>query len=209
MISVISTGLNAKTKFKCLASVKAQTCCEFEHIYVEASTQSPILSSQVNYRDAIFGLPDDRIVVLLDGDDWFAGPETLAHIQDLHNAGAWVTYGSFVHSDGRKGFSAPYLHSEDVRASPWRASHTKSFLAGLYKKIRQSDFTELAHDMPLMFALIEMSGHDRSYYNPDVGYVYNLATSYEFNADEAGLQAEQEANKKARELPPYSRLETL
>lgn len=206
MISVVSTGKNALTKDLCIESVASQKLPPgvlWRHLYTESSTQNPIKSSQENYRDLILELPDDDICVMLDGDDWLAHEHALANIYELHQLGKWVTWGSFKYADGRPGFTGEYVVGDNVRRADWRASHCKTFRAGLYKHIRQSDFTELAHDMPLMFALIEMAGWDKVAHNEDVCYVYNFKSSFEFNADEAGRAAELVANKRSRDLTSY------
>ncbi len=213
MITVVSTGLNTPTKQKCIESVKMQKLppgVEMQHIYIEASEQNPIKSCAQNYRDVIMSLPADHIVVMLDGDDWLAHDKAVSTMWKLHAIdGAWVTYGSFKYADGRPGITSPYLPGEDPRQTPWRASHTKTFRAGLYHHIRPTDIEELALDMPLMFAVMEMAGYDRCIHNEDVGYVYNFSTSYEWNTDEPGRTAEKKAAAKARNLTPYAVRNTI
>jgi hypothetical protein len=149
-------------------------------------------------------LADDDIVVSLDGDDWLAHPGVLTRVQEEHDAGALVTYGSFIYADGRRGFASQLVGP--VRASPWVTTHLKTFRAGLAKKIPHAHlqtpdglWLENARDQALMFPLVDMAG-DRARFIPDVLHVYNAANSDEFTKGPSFIMAELEASAYLRGL---------
>lgn len=224
---VISTAFDPPpdAKAKCLASVAEQTISrthDCPHIYVDASCQREPLSHFENLLAAVEGaLPhyyvypqsraaDDEIVICLDGDDWLATPTALARVQEEHDRGALLTYGSFRYADGRPGFAA-YTDPATCRTDSWTATHLKSFRAGLLRRIDpehlryKGAWLEHARDLALMYPLLEMA-RERAVYIPDVLYVYNYANSTEFRGDAAMLAAERECVRYVRGLPKYERI---
>lgn len=156
---------------------------------------------------AIAPLPDDTIVVSLDGDDYLL-PNALERVQREHDAGALVTYGSFLYSDGRKPTWVHELRGP-VREVPWVTTHLKTFRAGLFKRIRHADlktaggqWLEHARDMALMFPLVEMAG-DRARFIPEPLMIYNYANSCEHRLGAPWVAAEQEEERRLRALPRY------
>ncbi len=130
----------------------------------------------------------EDIIVCLDGDDWFACPDTLSQVnRAYHEHDCWVTYGQFQYVNGDYGFCQPF-------ASPWdfqnlrryfRTSHLRTFRAGLFHRIADQDpnfdcfkdgtgeWITSAVDVALMCPLLEMAGFDRVRYIDRVLYVYN------------------------------------
>jgi hypothetical protein len=162
---VVSTGLNAPAKARCLESVASQKGVPFRHVYIEAGDQVPRLSMTENVHRAVYACDPQDIIVSVDGDDWLAHDRVLEQVQAMHDAGAWVTYGSFVFAD-EPGYDpkawwpgkrddvvyvrtsplyqrpayprAPYA-STAYRYEPWLASHLKTFRAFLYQGIAEED----------------------------------------------------------------------
>lgn len=213
MIYVVSTGLAAPTRETCMASVAMQTGVECEHRYIEASLQNPCRDVITNQAMAICTMRPDDIVAFLDGDDWLAVPHALSRVQQMHESGGWVTWGSFEYADGRPGFAAPY-HGGDVRAHDWHATHLKTMRAGLFQRLRTEDLTwpdgePVPWDMVAMFAAIEMAGWDRTRYCDEILYVYNFGSSHEWNAGRDGRAREIELAREIRSRRPYERVEEL
>lgn len=135
-----------------------------------------------NIVDAVrlHGRPGD-VVIILDGDDQLA-PDALQKLDVAYRAGAWLTYGNFITSSGKRSWMPPYpqkaLREGLVRQFPWRASHPKTFKFELFEKLDDSDFThdgkwfQTAGDVALMLPLLELAA-ERSVYIPDTIYVYN------------------------------------
>lgn len=177
---VVSTCLHASTPDRCRQSVASQTL-PVRHIFIEASLQVEPKTHSENLFDAVQNLDPDTVVLQLDGDDWFAHPHVAAQIADLYKDPAvWLTYGSFSTEDGRyHETNAPYAPNEDVRTTPWRCSHLKTFRAGLFQRIDSVDlklpdgtWTNRAVDHATMFPMIEMAGWDRTRWVKDILYVY-------------------------------------
>ena len=184
-----------------------QESAVYEHIYIEASEQNPVLRAEENFFEVVRSLPPDSIVCCLDGDDWLAHPDVLAGIEAIYDIwpSTLVTYGSFVFADGRPGFAAPVQWPP--RQHAWTATHLKTFKAGLYQKIRPEDILSfpLARDLAMMFPLLEMAGPERSVFNPTIDYVYNYGASWEFNtASRADLVREQVYVKQLRSMKEYT-----
>ncbi len=191
MITVISTGLNAPTKARCVESVARQRSVEFEHVYIEAGEQSPPRTALENIYRAIIG------------------------VRAVHdNPDIWVSYGSYVCADGRPGISTPYK-TDAFRTSPWCASHLKTFRAGLFQRIDLKDLTDkdgwlaLAIDQAIMFPMLEMAGLEHSTYVMNIRYIYNYASSYQHNTDTQGLRAERIAEAHIRSRASYRKLVSL
>jgi hypothetical protein len=184
MITVLSTGFRAPTKIRCLTSVEVQTA-QHEHDYIEASDQRPPLTVTENIWRACRDLPPDRVVAWIDGDDWLAHDEVLAHVLKLHVDGALCTYGSFRFADGRTpGFKA-YKDPKRCREEPWWGTHLKTFRAGLVANIDYRDlhdangkWIDMCCDQALMFPVLEQAGA-AAVFVPEILYVYSYGTSWE------------------------------
>jgi hypothetical protein len=214
MIVVVSTGLSANTKQRCIDSVKSQKGASFEHVYIEAGDQNPRLCQPENVYNVVSNLAKDVICVALDGDDYLAHDHVLERVQKMHDDGAWVTYGSFEYADGRPGFARKYA-TTNYRQEEWAATHLKSWRAALYHRIQLADLKDTggawmdrAQDLALMFPLLEMAG-SRVTFCSEVLYVYNLANSMEFNAPSADRERERKNAALIRLRPVYERVESL
>ena len=216
-ILVVSTGNAAPTREKCIASVDMQEGVDVHHVYVEASAQSPRRGVMQNRYEAITLGPwrsPETIVAIVDGDDWLVTKDALAKVQAVHDAGAWLTWGSFELADGRPGCCARY-GDDDPRTTPWRMSHLKTFRLGLFQRIKlehlQRDGQWLQHalDLAIMFPMYELCPPERRRFIPDILYADNLATRHEWNSPPDGLQREREDVAYVRGLPRYERIEKL
>lgn len=201
---------------RCVRSVETQTLYDWRHLYLDALNGElhELATGTVTEWPADLGalgnqlrmwedLHDDDVIVMLDGDDWFASDWALEHVSRAYAAGAMMTYGSFMWRDGRIGFGSPV--GTDPRAEPWRASHLKTCRAGLIKRIKDADlrrtdgeYFRCAGDQALMLPMLEMAGA-RATWIPEILYCYN-APPYVASAD-----AFSEV-RTIRERPRYERL---
>ncbi len=161
---------------------------------------------------------DDDLVVVLDGDDWFANEDVLSKLNRYYaNPDVWVTYGQYIrYPDFSKGCCAPvsqkYLEEGQVREGLWYYSHLRAFYAGLFKKIKLEDllfegeFLKATYDMAIMFPMIEMAA-THCYFIPDLLYVYNYQTP--LNDAKIREKFQKQMEVYIRNLPKYARLETL
>lgn len=208
VVSTASESIPVELRRKCIESVRCQTGVEVTHCYRHCSVEDYFPTMVTVIRT----FPADAVVVNLDGDDWLGPTDALEIVAHAHAVGALVTYGSFIHADGRQGFAAPYAHDEDVRRTPWRATHLKTFRAGLFQSIDPEDFkidgawAKGARDQAFMLPMLEMAGHDRAVYIPDILCVYNDVTSGVFQDPRAVVQ-ECAAELALRAKAPYKRVE--
>jgi hypothetical protein len=204
MITVISTAA-VEVGQKCRASVASQVGVLVEHRCVVGGP-----SKLANLRATIARLPASRVVAIVDGDDWLARTDAIKIVAALHEAGAWVTYGSFRYADGRPGFAAPV--DGEPRDAPWSATHLRTFRAGLFHAIQEpdllvsptsADYLPHADDLATMIPMLEMAG-PRAVFVPEVLYVYDLAASFEWSADARGLALERSCAALVRGRPAYA-----
>jgi hypothetical protein len=215
-LTVVSTAIAPPTKQRCIDSIDAQKgCSPFVHIYVDAAEQEPRLNAMENMWRTIMMLDPTDIVVQVDGDDWLAHDRALATVEEMHKAGAWVTYGSYVFADGRAGHMREYPPDADVRKYLWLATHLKTFRASLFQAVPKERFMmngqwlEHARDLATMFPVMEQAGPERCTFCPEVLYVYNFESSNEHNARVEDLMYEQKCVAHVRGQAPMARLEAL
>ena len=164
---------------------------------------------------------DESIVVLLDGDDWFASPSVLSKVNQTYNdKGCWVTYGSYVEFPSmKKGvFSQKIpqktIENKSYRSEPWRSSHLRTFKVKLWRKIKDQDFlysktgkfVKAAWDLAFMFPMLEMSGN-RAEYIPDIMYFYNRENPLNEDKVNHSLQLGEETEMRSRKS--YDLLESI
>lgn len=166
---------------------------------------------------AVHECADDKIIVTLDGDDWFAHDGVLAKLNEVYsNPRVWMTYGSYTlfPDEGRKGCCAPIppaiVKANAFRECKWLSSLLRTFYAGLFKRIAYQDllhnesFFPMAWDLAFMFPMLEMCG-DRFAYIPEILYVYNIASpinDYKINRQlQLSLEQIIRRKKKYAKLP--------
>jgi glycosyltransferase involved in cell wall biosynthesis len=237
-MTVTSTALNAeKTVAKCISSVQDQTFTAWTHILIDAKSSDNTVGVardqaegwdrtlvrrndvRKNIMENLWGiwqtLPDEEVIVWLDGDDWLAHDQALQVVADAYTTcdEPWLTYGQFMFANGEIGFASPYLMPP--REDPvWRATHLKTFRAGLVKKIDPAHLHDatgawgsMANDQAVMLPLLEMAGERHTVIN-NILYVYNFDHSWFANHDTQGRAQESNEASRIRTLPSYSRLET-
>lgn len=231
MIRVTSTACNpGPLVMSCVRSVAEQTYQDWRLDYFDAAStdgmcrdaaevfgaEKRITFHYETTRTGIFdkllplwrSLPDDDIIVWLDGDDRLAVDQALDVVALYHDAGAQVTYGQFIWADGTPGFAAQV--GNDPRTQPWTATHLKTFRAGLVKRIKDEDLRDAdgqyfryVTDQCVMLPLLEMAP-ERSLFINKVLHVYSGSRGTQSDADR---QAEFAALKRIRALPRYARVE--
>ena len=215
-IVVISTALHAEAfAAKCIRSVDEQDYEKVSHLYIANDHEtlkaaceddsirgrclvrySPSAPPQgENIYEAIHELKDKVIVALLDGDDWLARPDALSIVAKAYeHPDVWVTFGSFAYADGRPGFASAYypetIRERSFAQDKWRATHLKTFRAGLYKQIPKShlqidgEWHPHGGDLAIMFSLLEMAGW-RHRFIQEVIYTFNVGHAFESRKEDA------------------------
>lgn len=139
-----------------------------------------------NYAAAFRRAPRDSIVVHLDGDDWLPDPLVLSYLNMVyHDANVWMTYNTWIGSDGSpssSSFPVPprVIAANDFRASPWGTSHLHSFRAPLWTHVREESLIDPLSGQPwrgavdhaLYLPMLELAGR-HSRHLDRITYVYN------------------------------------
>lgn len=131
--------------------------------------------------------PDD-VVIWLDGDDELT-PGAIERVARFHELdGVWLTYGSFERDDGWPDYHVSPVfgrrYREPPRSSAFRATHLRTFRAGLVQALlgsaseylldERGDFFKASPDVAVMVSLLELAG-ERYFVSTDVLCRYNYA----------------------------------
>jgi glycosyltransferase involved in cell wall biosynthesis len=161
--------------------------------------------------------PDD-IIVVLDGDDWFATPDALRIIHDTYRRSeCWMTYGSWIadrqdiEPDRRGMWPAYPENTTDFRHADWLGTAVRTWKRWLWDLIDENDFRDrdgnyfrVTEDQAAVLPMLEMSGTSRARHIPEPLMVYNRSSPHA-----CGLTHCEEmlANGRyIRTLPPYTQL---
>jgi glycosyltransferase involved in cell wall biosynthesis len=167
-----------------------------------------------NLYETIARCEDTEIIVILDGDDWFARPNVLKIVNKAYSTQSiWLTHGTLIeYPQNVVAWSIP-VPQDIVKRNAFRTyrcpSHLKTFYAWLFKKIKVEDlkiegeFFSMTWDQAIMFPMIEMAGHRHAFIS-DVLYVYNMTNPINDNKVDAQLQRDLEI--LIRSKPPYTPL---
>lgn len=158
---------------------------------------------------------DERIMIELDGDDWFANDHVLALINKVYSKyNPWLTYGELqISNSSRIGDSQPIPEevtaNNTIRSYEWITSALRTWKAWLFKRIKKEDlmfrgsFLPMAWDQAFMLPMVEMAG-PRLFFVPDILYIYNLDTGINDGAVNGQMQGY--LKMYVRRLPRYDRL---
>jgi hypothetical protein len=231
-LTITSTVKNAPHSIaRCIRSVRDQSHTDWSHHVWCLDTASWNSAADAGVRGSLHAvtddttphlanllplwreLPPDEVIVWLDGDDWLAVPHALAVVARAHESDL-VTYGSFILPDGAPGFSPRHAGpvGRQPRREPWRASHLKTFRAGLVQAMRDEDFREesgtyagLVSDLRVMFGVLELAPQ-HSVYIPNALVVYNVDHSFHVKATPRERAREAEEEKRVRAMKAYDPL---
>ena len=186
----------------------------------EATDKVTVIRNPENYKAlynlyyTIQSLPDDTIVVILDGDDWFAHPRVLKELNRYYSdPNIWMTYSQYItYPKYEKGKMLPVnVKKKNLRGQTFFPS-LRTFYAGLFKKIKLKDllykggFFQASWDAAVMLPLWEMA-RQHSVFIPDVLYVYNRETP--LNDDKLYKESQFLFNRYIRSLPPYEDVDSF
>jgi|TARA_R110002020_G_scaffold124448_4_gene281426 glycosyltransferase involved in cell wall biosynthesis len=171
-----------------------------------------------NMYGAVHDAADKTIIVVVDGDDWLAGPEVLQKLNEVYKDGpVWMTNGSYQEVPTNQTVS-PRINQTywngNIRHKGWEFSHLGTFRKELFCKIKRKDlmnkkleFWNTTSDQAMMWPMAEMSGPDHFRAIEEVLYIYNRLNPL---SDDKVHRADQLATEHAiRTITPYSRLDTL
>jgi hypothetical protein len=145
VIVFVSTGFRSSNKEACLRSVREQTA-PHEHLYIEASEQTPPKPAMQNLWETVMGLPPDAIVAHLDGDDELARPDALAIVAAAYeDPDVWMTYGSqrVIDVNHSQADHRTKLLDDVPERQQDCPSHLKTYRAWLFQKAHEDPRAEL------------------------------------------------------------------
>ncbi len=164
-------------------------------------------------------ISDDKIVVILDGDDLFPHNNVLLTLEDYYsNPDVWLTYGilkTFPEASYMGEEIEEYIFTENlIRQKGW-CSALRSFKARLYKKIKVEDFyykgefMKVTWDLAFMLPMIEMCNGTKRHcvYIDEVLYLYRVNTT--LNDFRIRNDLQKEVDRYIRTLKPYNSLQEL
>ena len=166
-----------------------------------------------NIYKAIHACGDEKIIAIVDGDDWLAHTSVLKDLNSYYaNEDVWLTYGQYRQiPENHVGLSEPvaksFLKKGKVRFGRWVYSHLRTFYAGLFKNIdlsylvKGSKFFPTTYDLAIMYPMLEMA-REHAYFVPDELYIYN----YENPINDGKIRSKEQRrlSKYIRSLPIYA-----
>ncbi len=169
-----------------------------------------------NLYNAIWMCAPSDVIINLDGDDWFAHVDVIAHVRRAYaDPNVWLTYGQFIYwPSNEKGFAeeipAHIIQENSFRTAHYGTTALRSFYAGLFHHIKKEDllydgkFFNVTHDLAIMFPMLEMAG-EHSRFLPEVNYVYNIQN--QINDYKVRLDEQAEADRYIRKKEKYQPLQ--
>ena len=110
----------------------------------------------------------EDVIIILDGDDWFASPDVLQYLNDIYEKEKFS-----------RQLPQNIIDNQLYRESEWMTSHLRTYKFKLWEQIEDADmrnkdgkYYPMAADLPTMFPMLEMAG-DRSHYIDKVLHIYN------------------------------------
>lgn len=169
------------------------------------------LYAMENLYQVIQSLPEDDIVVVVDGDDWLARSDVIDQIVKQYDEhGAMLTFGRYVkYPTFEPGPIREAYRNLSIREEEWFLSHVKTFYAKLFQKIRLNDlmidgaFVKAASDVAMMWPMYEMAG-EHVHQMDETLYVYNLENVDRVAISQPGEQ--QHVVDYLRKQSPYERV---
>lgn len=171
---------------------------------------------------AIPECPDNYVICILDGDDWYATPQSLARVaQEYQDPSVWMTYGNYqCWPNEVASWCAPLVprivKERLFRKVRWFTAHHRTYYAWLLKRIKKEDlmyngeFLQATCDMAFSFPALEMAsggnhlcGHIR--FIPQPIYIYNIATAA--NDYKVRFDLQEQMHRYIRNLPSYQPLD--
>ena len=145
--------------------------------------------SMANLVDAIrrSGAASEDVIVVLDGDDWLAGDDSLQIIADAYERlDCWLTYGSWLSvklaPSGKPHGCWPAYPEEtvDFRSHPFLGTAVRTWKRWLWDHLRDDDlrddcgeYVRVSEDKMVMIPLLELCGTARARHIATPIMIYN------------------------------------
>ena len=234
--TVVIVGFNnGATVEKTLGSVLAQVYENYRLIYIDdasddgssdlarecISQSDPVtrasfvqnekrLGDLANLYRAVQTCQDDEVIVVLSGEDWLAHEWVLARLNAYYaDPNLWISMAQSIDFPTYQLGSFQHLQSNTPRLDFSGCPQLKSFYAGLFKKIRKSDFVSggdflsASSELAYMTPMLEM-GKEHLHLIPEVLSIHNCNAIHK---EEREVQLRYEA--LIRSIEPYRSLTVL
>jgi hypothetical protein len=193
----------------------------YKAAYSEMRAGSTLLfsdSGQIENIITMIGtLPPAAIVIHLDGDDMLTQGATDVIAKAYEDPDVWLTYGSFRRSDGMRDrdWHAPFgtrYAAGSPRRQAWRASHLRTFRAGLFQALPSEALIDPATgsyfttcvDRAIMLGMLELVG-ERYRVIQDILCVYNVNHDRSMSEQERAIESsDRETIHAMRPLAPLT-----
>lgn len=180
---------------------------------------SPDSHGLANMRRLTDALDPDTICLWLDGDDELL-PGAVERIRaEYTKPDVLLTYGSFEWwIDGKRDYTRPWnatptpdyvVHENAYRKDIWRATHLRTFKAGLFQAIPNThlqwptgNYVDAAYDLATMWAMLELAGGRFSFIRERL-YRYNFGAVPQ---PAESVRVEDETVRYLRSLKPLARM---
>ncbi|WP_322757775.1 glycosyltransferase [Synechococcus sp. CBW1107] len=155
----------------------------------------------------------DDVLITLDGDDQLLGKDALQIVAFTYQSQqCLLTYGSFIRASDQRHIGGAYdtrtVITNSFRQVPWRASHLRTFKAGLLELLSIGDLSDehgniirQAGDIALMHPLLEISGH-RAVHIPSAIHLYNDQSP--INEHKVNHQSQAQTSIQIRQRASYA-----
>ena len=132
-------------------------------------------------------IPDDSIIVILDGDDALSYQNVLSKLNEVYSdpeREIWMTYGQYRGWSSRgRGFNQSYpievINSHSYREHTLFPSHLRTYYSWIFKLIDvedllfQGEFIPASPDIAVMLPIVEMCSPNHFTFIPEILYLYN------------------------------------
>lgn len=173
-----------------------------------------------NFYNAISQISPEKVVVIVDGDDWLHDDKVLSHLARVYkNKKIWMTYGNYISHPskeiGRYCESIPrrIVKNGEFRKYKWVTSHLRTFYAKLFHRINKAHFQHEGKffpttcDLAMMFPMLEQSRNGHFRFIRRLMLTYNQTNpinDYKVHADKVAYY-----DRYIRSLPRYRPLKSL
>jgi glycosyltransferase involved in cell wall biosynthesis len=176
--------------------------------------------AMTNLYEGIHNIDPTKVVVICDGDDWFANNSVLERLAKTYsNKKIWMTYGNYQTWPEDRGSTCDLIpdkvrKNQLFRSYRWVSSHLRTFYAKLFQQIKKEDFIwkgegffPMTYDLAIMFPMLEMASKKHYRFITDVLYIYNISNP--LNDFKVNLQLQEEIERYIRSRQPYEPLKSL
>lgn len=140
---------------------------------------------------------DTDIVVILDGDDFFANEDVLSYLNEVYNqSNCWMTYGGMIVWNGGESTQEAFPQNSEApyevkanklyRQDMWRYSHMRTCRGFLWKRLNKQDLKSVhdgeymtLDDLSTVYAFLEMCPMEKVFRVSETIYIWNNSKANE------------------------------